>query len=154
MNKYLEKIALSPAYNAIAKGGLYGAALGGLAGYNIPKKESSTTKKVLSAIGGGLLGAEVGGRIGIGIHIAKSGSSFPRYVPFKNHLKDIGLNKTPKTKAEIHKHFKSQAMKLHPDRPAGDAKKMTALNEAYTKIKHHPDFEKLASMKNKFLSVI
>lgn len=146
-NKYLEKIALSPMYNALAKGGLYGAILGGVAGYNTPKKESSTTKKVLSAVGVGLLGAEVGGRVGVAAHLLRAGRSFPRYAPLKNHLKEMGLNKTPKTKAEIHKHFKSQAMKLHPDRPTGDPRKMTALNEAYTKVKNHPDFEKLAKIK-------
>jgi hypothetical protein len=71
---------------------------------------------------------------------------------FSDLTKKMGMTGTPTTKAEVHKHFKVQAMKHHPDR-GGDPTKMTEINSAYTKAKAHPDFEKLASY-NKYLEKI
>ena len=82
------------------------------------------------------------------------GRSYSRYSSrtVNDLYKDLNASKPFKTKAEATRHYKSQAMKNHPDR-GGSTEKMQDINKAWDEFKAHPDgFEKLAS--NRFLDFI
>jgi hypothetical protein len=171
MNKYLEKIAQ---LNPIIVGGAIGAGLGSLAGLrknrahrintkNKYEEERLFTKKeriinsVMGATIAGIYGVAVGGKVKLERDWAKAskgkaGSGGPVYGNLQKHFEDMG-GKGFKTKEQAHRHFKTMASKWHPDKPGGNTAKMQKLNDAWTKAKAHPDFEKMSQL-NKYIGVL
>lgn len=88
---------------------------------------------------------------------AGAGGSFYRsHRPVSDIMKDLGRKNHFSTKAEASKHYRSMAMKHHPDR-GGDVSKMQTINKAWDEFKNHPEgFEKLASagLENKYLEKV
>lgn len=78
----------------------------------------------------------------------RSYNSGPKYrETFSDILKNNGF--TGKTKDELRNEFKRRAKETHPDKNKGNpnaTKNMQDLNNIWSKIKNHPDFEKLASV--------
>jgi hypothetical protein len=163
MNKYLEKVArMTSPLKAAVLNGAAGMGLGyiGKHKYNSDGRLVKKTKneRVAKALATGAILAGLGA---LHVHAKnleeKAWQDYGRGATpkgnFMDHLREMGMGSTPKSKVEVHKYYKSQAMKYHPDRPTGDAKKMETLNAAYTKVKVHPDFEKLAQY-NRYLQKI
>ena len=155
MNKYLEKVALSnPAFFA-ATGGI----IEGLKGWHAKsgtKEEYSKKRRIINAISRGMGGALIGAYLGK--LLSRPPSGYKHYSRtsdpgnLKQHFKDMGAAGF-RTKAEAHKHYKVMASKWHPDKPGGSHEKMQKLNEAWTKAKAHPDFEKLAQ-ENRYIKYL
>jgi len=167
MNKYLEKIALSPITTGALIGTAIGAPIGAVLGYApthkrnfwTGKQERELTKKERrnAAIKGAILDGATFGALGAFNGADREDVFRQRYQhsqrPYvdpdtlEKHFRDMG-GAGFKTKAEATRHYKVMAGKWHPDRQGGNADKMAKLNEAWQKARAHPDFQKMASENN------
>jgi hypothetical protein len=173
MNKYLEKISALTNRNKLILGGTaVGAGLGSLVGFKKNRdprinddgifeeeRPYSKTERVKNTLAGIAIGGVTGAYLGMS-HIESPRSRYkghysnppPKHKDLNSLFKEMnGTGFT--TKEQARRHYKTMAAKWHPDRHGGNSEKMQKINTAWTKIKEHPDFEKMAGL-NKYIGVL